>query len=337
MQRTIDAMNRRIALLVEAYNESTVAHARTRARMARLRTRLVQLQRELDEAEARYRLRVRAIYIRGAVTNLEQYLGAVELHDLLRTSQYQRRVLEADNRARTRMVEARTLMRELLAELERQRRQEEALTASLARQREEIQQRVAAERSYLERLNRQLREAVEQERRRQEALRRQAWERRVRAERAARARAGAGRSATGGQVLARSAAPAPRGSARAAELAVAWALRQVGKPYQWGASGPDSFDCSGLVMAAYRAAGIHLPRTSRQQWYAGPHVSPGELRRGDLVFFAEDPSDPATIHHVGLYVGDGMMVEAPYTGATVRVASVGRDDYIGAVRPTGPS
>src|SRR6266498_1785225 len=71
------------------------------------------------------------------------------------------------------------------------------------------------------------------------------------------------------------------------------------------------------------------------QWNAGPHVSMGELRAGDLVFFATSLSDPGTIHHVGMYIGRGLMVEAPFTGANVRVSSIGRADYIGTTRPTG--
>jgi cell wall-associated NlpC family hydrolase len=89
-------------------------------------------------------------------------------------------------------------------------------------------------------------------------------------------------------------------------------------------------------MMAYRSAGVSLPRTSRQQWYGGPHVpSMLDLEPGDLVFYAYDLRDPSTIHHLGMYIGGGLMVEAPYTGSVVRVRSINRPDYIGAVRPTG--
>ena len=109
--------------------------------------------------------------------------------------------------------------------------------------------------------------------------------------------------------------------------------RQIGKPYRWGATGPDSFDCSGLVRFAYAHAGLSLPRTSRQQWSAGRHVQVADLRPGDLVFFAHDPDRPATIHHVGMYVGQGLMVHAPHTGALVRVDAVRPGGYAGASRP----
>jgi cell wall-associated NlpC family hydrolase len=119
-----------------------------------------------------------------------------------------------------------------------------------------------------------------------------------------------------------------------ARQAIAFARAQLGKPYLWGGTGPDRYDCSGLTMMAYRSAGVVLPRTSRQQWYAGPHVpSMLDLAPGDLVFYATDTNDPSTIHHMGMYVGAGLMIEAPYTGSVGRTRSINRPDYIGAVRP----
>jgi len=117
-----------------------------------------------------------------------------------------------------------------------------------------------------------------------------------------------------------------------ARAAVRWALAQLGDPYRWGAAGPDAFDCSGLTSSAYWAAGTAIPRTSRAQWGAGPHVEVANLLPGDMVFYADDPRDPATIHHVGLYIGNGLMVHAPHTGAVVMVASIWREGYIGATR-----
>lgn len=117
-------------------------------------------------------------------------------------------------------------------------------------------------------------------------------------------------------------------------VAVRWALGQLGKPYRWGATGPDAYDCSGLVMRAWQHAGVTLPRTSQAQWRSGPHVSRGHLRPGDLVFFEPGPTGPG---HVGLYLSRGRMVEAPHTGAVVRVSGIDRPDYLGAVRPQPPA
>ncbi|MFG1704872.1 NlpC/P60 family protein [Nonomuraea sp. M3C6] len=115
------------------------------------------------------------------------------------------------------------------------------------------------------------------------------------------------------------------GSGKAAEAA-RWALTQQLKPYVWGAEGPNSYDCSGLVMAAYQRVGISLPHYTGDQWTAGRHISRSELRPGDLVFFYSD------LHHMGMYIGGGMMVHAPQTGDVVRVASIEGRPFAGAVR-----
>jgi len=115
------------------------------------------------------------------------------------------------------------------------------------------------------------------------------------------------------------AATLPEGVAR---TAISFALDEVGKPYVWGAAGPNTYDCSGLMLRAFQAAGINLPRVSRQQFYAGGHLPVEQAQPGDLLFYATDPNDPSTIHHVMLYMGDGQMVEAPYSGESVRVQPV---------------
>ena len=119
-----------------------------------------------------------------------------------------------------------------------------------------------------------------------------------------------------------SCAPAATLASGVAAAAIVFALGEVGKPYVWGGTGPNTYDCSGLMLRAFQAAGINLPRVSRQQFFAGGHVPVEQAQAGDLLFYATDPSDPATIHHVMLYMGDGQMVEAPYTGSEVRVRPV---------------
>jgi cell wall-associated NlpC family hydrolase len=125
-------------------------------------------------------------------------------------------------------------------------------------------------------------------------------------------------------------------SASQGDIAANWALTQIGRPYQWGGAGPYSYDCSGLAMVAWEHAGVQLAHWTGYQWESGPHVPLDQLQRGDLVFFATDTADPSTIHHVGIYIGNGMMVDAPYTGAFVRIDSIySVGGLIGAVRPAG--
>ncbi len=115
--------------------------------------------------------------------------------------------------------------------------------------------------------------------------------------------------------------------------AIAWARKQLGRPYQWGGTGPSSFDCSGLTQQSYLHAGITLPRVAADQYNAGPHPSLADLEPGDLLFWATDISNPATIHHVTMYLGGGLMIAAPHTGTVVQIQPVYMPGFIGATRP----
>ncbi|MFG2886365.1 NlpC/P60 family protein [Streptomyces sp. NPDC048297] len=117
------------------------------------------------------------------------------------------------------------------------------------------------------------------------------------------------------------AAPTSRAAA-----AIAYAYQKLGSPYVWGATGPNAFDCSGLVQAAYRSAGVSLPRTTYAQINAGQRVSRSQLQPGDLVFFYSG------ISHVGLYIGNGRMIHAPNPSAPVRVAPIDEMPFAGATR-----
>jgi len=108
--------------------------------------------------------------------------------------------------------------------------------------------------------------------------------------------------------------------------ALRYALSQRGKPYLWGAAGPDAYDCSGLVVWAFAQEGISLPHYTGSLWNSGMHVSRDQLEPGDLVFFFAD------ISHVGIYLGNGLMVDAPSAGQVVQVQAVFWSAYVGAVR-----
>jgi peptidoglycan DL-endopeptidase CwlO len=110
---------------------------------------------------------------------------------------------------------------------------------------------------------------------------------------------------------------------QAVASAIAFARSQIGKPYLWGGTGPDAFDCSGLMMMAYRAAGVAVPRTSEDQWAWGPRIPPGHEEPGDLVFFAGSDGTAASPGHVGMVIGHGQMIEAYATGFPIRIASYG--------------
>jgi peptidoglycan DL-endopeptidase CwlO len=124
------------------------------------------------------------------------------------------------------------------------------------------------------------------------------------------------------------AAPVPAMADGRAAVAVRFAFAQLNKPYRYGAAGNATFDCSGLTMQAWRAAGVSLGHNAAAQYASTRHVARNALQPGDLVYFGRP------IHHVGIYIGGGQMIEAPYTGARIRITSFGgRRDYAGASRP----
>ena len=134
-------------------------------------------------------------------------------------------------------------------------------------------------------------------------------------------------------VSAASTAPSP-----AAATAVAYARAQIGKPYLWGGTGPDAFDCSGLVMMAYQSAGVTIPRTSEDQWADLPHVS--SPQPGDLVFFPGADGTWAAPGHVALVISATQMIQAYATGVPVEVSPLNGDGaggIVGYARPGGAS
>lgn len=111
------------------------------------------------------------------------------------------------------------------------------------------------------------------------------------------------------------------------DRALRHAVGQIGKPYEWGAEGPDTYDCSGLTSQAWDHAGHPIPRTSQEQWAQLPHIDLSELRPGDLVVYFPEAT------HVALYLGDGMVVQAPRPGARIKVSPIAANPILGAVRP----
>ncbi|GAA2438878.1 C40 family peptidase [Streptomyces glaucus] len=114
---------------------------------------------------------------------------------------------------------------------------------------------------------------------------------------------------------------------REGERAVRFAVEQLGKPYRWGAEGPESYDCSGLTSEAWERAGAPIPRTSQEQWARLARIPLSELRPGDLVVYFPEAT------HVALYLGDGLVVQAPRPGARVKVSPIAANPVLGAVRP----
>ncbi|MFL1900887.1 NlpC/P60 family protein [Streptomyces tauricus] len=231
-------------------------------------------------------------YVTQRATTSKKRQEASEGLETLTTTQSTLKTSKAD--VQRKLAEARELLSRLTAE-------EKARLAAIERKKQEEARRKADE------LARQ--QAADAERRRQEA-----------------ATQGTGTAAGTGTGTG-SVPGADSASSTKAAKALAFARAQIGKPYVWGASGPGSYDCSGLTQAAWKAAGVTLPRTTWDQVETGTTVSVDNAQPGDLVFFYDD------ISHVGIYIGDGMMIHAPKPGAYVREESIYYMPIHSVVRP----
>jgi cell wall-associated NlpC family hydrolase len=309
----LEAQNERLEVLAEQIEAAYDRGRRLLAETAALDARRHEAGADLAAAQADLDERARSAYMAGPGWFAGELLGDTAPGDLLARFRAQRAVLDADVAALRRVEAAKQRLdgarERLAARLVEQARTAEGLDAKRA----EAERLAARLTSELAGMDRRVAALIDGEQRQEEAGRRAAFARHL------------------AEARARGLAPGAGGrAAPAARRAVAVALAQLGAPYQWGAEGPLRFDCSGLTSFAYAAAGVAIPRTSAAQFAAYAPVRPVDpvhLVPGDLVFFG------SPVHHVGMYVGRGLMVEAPHTGAVVRTASIWRRDYAGAARP----
>jgi cell wall-associated NlpC family hydrolase len=241
---------------------------------------------------------------------VEAVLSSETLADIESRLEYLKSSNEAQSKVFEKLAVDRVELDAHLAKLEKHKSEALAAEARLAELRTDVEAKVASQRDEIAELNAAIERAAAREAAAEAAAR--------------RATARAAPSSTLAGIGPIKPAPAPN---KGAQAAVDAALSQLGKPYQWGASGPDTYDCSGLTSWAWAHAGVALPHNSGMQYDATPRVAESDWQPGDLLFFG----DP--IHHVAMYIGNGQMVEAPYTGAQVRINSAFRSDYVGAGRP----
>ena len=316
-QERLMELEKEFELVVEEFNATNEELLQIQAEMAGTRLVVDEIQERMNERQSDAVSLAQELYKSGGtVAAMDTVLSARTLAELETSLAY----LEASQASQAEVFERlavdRAELNRHLSMLEEDRAEAQAKEARLAELREEIESKVDDQKDEIEELNEAIAEAT---RRRQEAAR-------AAAEAAARAAASAGQ-APAPPAISMPANPAPAPNP-AAQTAVDAALSQVGKPYQWGAEGPDSYDCSGLTLWAWAHAGVSLPHNSGMQYNATPRVAREDLAPGDLLFYG------SPIHHVSMYIGNGQMVEAPYTGQFVRVVSANRwSDFVGAGRP----
>lgn len=320
LRHELDALTIKQQLAVEQYDGAREALDQATTEQVVATSRLQDVERAQQDVQAASAQRVRAIYISGGTLGMAaSVLNSTSISDVL--SRW--RALETITRQDTTTVrlsavdvadQVRTADTAEQTRLTTRQRQKAATDALAA-----VQTALAEQKKLIAGTDAKVVALAEQQRRDAEAL-------------ATQQAAFTALQLGIGTTTDPSGALPPAPTATAAR-AIAAARTRLGAPYVWGATGPGSFDCSGLTQWAYRQAGLLIPRTSRDQYAALTKVPLDQLQPGDLVFYATNVSDPSTIHHVGMYLGAGLSIYAPETGDVVKIGSVAYGRIIGAVRP----
>jgi len=286
-------LNSQLELLVEKYDADNIGLAQAKTDVAQNQTLLTQAEQNLAQAEGTMNSRLVEIYERGEAGNfLDILLDATSWSDLVDRVVFLERISQQDSQS----VALVSTYKKQAAD------QQVKLTQQLKKQQKAAAQVLAASKLVTRKL------AQNQQQLKGDQKQIAAMEKQWQAEQARLA------------AEARAAALRARGM-----KVVQMALKFQGVPYVWGGASPSGFDCSGLVMYVFARLGVSLPHLAADQYNFGTHVSRDELKPGDLVFYGNP------IHHVGIYVGNGDMIDAPYTGMSVRIDPL-QSDYVGATR-----
>lgn len=305
----VEELDEQLEIAAEDYNEAKAAYDAVSAQVAESQARANELTARQDQLEATLATRVRGMYRQGPLGALELLLGSASFEDFAATWDL---LQDMNDNDATRVAELKVTRAELAVALEQlaaQQAEAKAQSDVMKGRKDEIQGQLAERQRLLSGIEAEIAEILRQ----QEEARR----------RAAAAAAAAKRAQSRPSTDYGNPTNAPRSQV------VPIALSKLGSPYRWAAAGPDAFDCSGFTMWVYRQVGVALPHSSRAQISVGERVSRDNLKPGDLVFFGR-----SSIHHVGIYIGNGNFVHSPNTGDVVKITSLdSRSDYVGACRP----
>ncbi len=352
LRTRIDELNELLSAAVEDYNYARAKLAETKDAAEMTAADLAKAEADFADSSDRLTVRLVEIYKAGELDAIGTIMGSSSFADLINRMDLMERLSQQDAQLVADVSVYRDSVEARKAELATQLADEKKLAAQAEVAREKVEQRLTANQKALagkeaeiaqlekEEAERQARLAEEARKRAEEARKKAEEARRLAAQQAAEeaARQAAEkakqttttttkRASSGGTTTPTTAKPkasVPE-SASSSEV-VSIAMQYLGVPYVWGGSSPKGFDCSGLVMYVYRKVGVSLPHSSRMQYGYGRPVSRNDLEPGDLVFF-HNP-----ISHVGIYIGDGQMINAAGTGKGVRIDDVWSSSYYGACR-----
>lgn len=339
----VEAEGRKVSVLAERLNLARIQADEVQAEVAKTQAEVAQTDAAVAGAKETLKGYVVRSYMRGGrMSQLQLLLGGQgEANDLAVRNGYVKSLTADERQAIDALAEARDKAEAKRHALEATQKEAKAALGAVEAERRAAADAEAQAKATLSKVQGELASlvAAEEARRAEEAARRAQAELAERRQREEAARQRQSTTTTrprtaAGPTPAPSPSPSPQPDPSApapnagAGRAIEEAKRQLGKPYEYGGSGPDTFDCSGLTAWAWRAGGKSLPHSSRAQYDATRRVSLDDIAPGDLVFYG------SPIHHVGIYVGNGQMIEAPETGKNVRYASIYRSDMVGVGRVT---
>ncbi len=303
----VDALDDKVEIAAEAYNEADDRHDAIIAKMGRTQADLDKANARIGVLQTQLTVRASSMYRSGPAGFIEVLLGAEDFAEFATTWDLLRDMNERDALGVADLKETRAKAERYKKDLADQEAESKKVVNLMASKKKAIEKQLAQRKSMLSGLENEV-AALE-------------------AEAEARARASAAQAVSRSARASKSERSFPPPTQAARGEVVSIAKQYLGAPYRWGASGPNSFDCSGFTMFVYRQVGVSLPHSSRAQIGSGQRVSKSDLEPGDLVFFG------SPIHHVGIYVGGGMYIHAPSTGDVVKISSMSRGGYAGACRP----
>ena len=316
----LDAQGARLSALDEEYNRAMLKVQESADALAAAERDIASANDRFAKARVRLARHAVTAYVHGGSTSVVEQFAQSNGTDLTLRNQYMQTAAADERNSIDALKSAREDLGRLRARLVDRRKAADDAAAKVASDRSQIQVANDALSGTYRRVSGEVAKLIADERARQQAENLRRAQAALSA-RQAQARATAS-SRSSAPPVSRPAPPQGKGAAEA----VAVARAQIGKPYQWAASGPDSFDCSGLTMYAWRAAGVSLPHSTYAQWAATVHISVSDLQPGDLVYFSG-------LSHMAIYSGGGMMIEAPHTGAFVQEVPLRTGDLYGASRP----
>ena len=336
LRAQLDQLNTELEILVEKYDAANGQLAQTKADAAKNAAQLKQAQQDQAKAEGWLSARLVQIYKQGSggAGLLDVLLGAGSWSDLMNRMSGLQRISGQDSKVVAQVTSYRAQVVGQQAKLAQDLKKQQGAAAQVQADKQAVTQKLAENKQLLKGKEAQIAQLQQEEQARQAKLAAQAKEAARQAAlkqatlQAQRARAADQQAALRARVapsLAGNLTPTSVPVSGSGARVVQTALKYLGVPYVWAGASPGGFDCSGLVMYVYAQLGVSLPHSSAAQYNCGTHVSRDQLVPGDLVFYG------SPIHHVGIYVGNGNMIDAPYTGVSVRIDPL-QSDYAGATR-----